>query len=145
MLPEFGFYSPTRGGLWIGKRYSKKGKTTPDPLNGISHAANVRQVCRFYYLLATGRLINPERSRQILNILSNPGIKHKFVKALKDDYPGKRLFRKSGTWKKWHSDSILVWGRPSEPRYILVVLIENAKGTKILKTLAEEVDALMDH
>lgn len=35
----------------------------------ISHAATVAQVCRFYYLLATGRLINPEASRDMLDML----------------------------------------------------------------------------
>ena len=46
----------------MGKRFAKKGKRYPDPLMGISHGASVTQVCRFYYLLALGKLVNPDRT-----------------------------------------------------------------------------------
>ncbi|MCB1685289.1 MAG: hypothetical protein KDI31_12410, partial [Pseudomonadales bacterium] len=38
------------GGLWVGKRYASSGARYPDPIQGLSHAATVSQVCRFYYL-----------------------------------------------------------------------------------------------
>ena len=59
--PPYNLYDTDRGGgLWVGRRYAAGGETHPDPVKGLTHAANATQVCRFYYLLATGRLINPE-------------------------------------------------------------------------------------
>ena len=140
--PDYAFYDPrTGGGLWVGKRYAKLGERFGDPLKGLSHGATVTQVCRFYYRLATGRLINAKRSREMLVILSDPCIHHKFVHSLEQIAPQARLYRKSGTWKWWHSDSVLVWG-PEWRRYILVALVEDPLGEIILKDLvasAEEV------
>jgi len=130
------------GGLWVGKRYARAGERYPDPLKGLSHAATVNQVCRFYYMLATGRLINPRRSRQMLQILSEPGIHHKFVRILERRAPRARLFRKSGTWKIWHSDSILVWG-PEWRRYILVGMVEDPQGGQILQQLVPVVEEVL--
>jgi beta-lactamase class A len=142
MDPRYKLYDRSRGGgLWVGKRYAKKGARRGDPLLNISHAATATQVCRFYYLLATGRVINPERSRQMLEDLGDPGLHHKFVGAVEKRAPRARLFRKSGTWKIWHSDSILVWG-PDWRRYILVAMVESPSGESILRDLvpmAEEV------
>lgn len=122
------------GGLWVGKRYAKRGPRLPDPLKGLSHAATVRQICRFYYQLATGRLISPQASAEMLEMLSKPGINHKFVKPLRERAPAARLYRKSGTWKHWHADSVLVWGTEWR-RYILVALAESPKGEQILRRL----------
>jgi beta-lactamase class A len=130
------------GGLWVGKRYAKRGRRYPDPLHGLSHAATVTQVCRFYYLLATGRLISPQRSRQMLNILSAPGINHKFVAALAHRVPKTHLYRKSGTWKTWHADSVLVWGNRWR-HYILTALVEDAQGEHILRELLPAVEDIL--
>lgn len=71
MDPRYQLYDKDRGGgLWVGRRYAKEGSRNPDPILGLSHAATVTQVCRFYYMLAYGRIINPERSGQILADLS---------------------------------------------------------------------------
>lgn len=110
-------------------------------MRGISHAATVTQVCRFYYLVATGRIIGPERSRQMLEDLSQPGLHHKFVGVLERRAPAAQLFRKSGTWRDWHSDSVLVWG--PERRYILVALAETPRGEAILRGLAGTVDDVL--
>lgn len=140
--PRYGFYDEKKGGgLWVGKRYAKLGKRLPDPLNGISHAATVAQVCRFYYQLATGRLVSPQASRDMLEILSDPAIEHKFVKVLHQTAPMADLYRKSGTWKNWHADSVLVWGKQWR-RYILVAIVESSKGEALLRDLvplAEQV------
>ena len=140
--PRYKLYDPDwGGGLWVGKRSAKLGKRYPDPINGLSHAASVTQVCRFYYLLAMGKLVNCQRSRQMLEILSDPAINHKFVNSLHRVAPEATIYRKSGTWKYWHSDSVLVWG-PVWRRYILVALIEDPKGEEILREIvpaAEEV------
>ncbi|MFQ5511430.1 MAG: serine hydrolase [Candidatus Krumholzibacteriia bacterium] len=132
--PRYKLYDPDDGGgLWVGKRYAQGGERYPDPVKGLVHAANATQVCRFYYLLATGRLINAKRSRQMLEVLSQPDTKHKFVHVLGEIAPDAELYRKSGTWKRWHSDSVLVWGEGR--RYILVALVEDGSGEQILRDL----------
>jgi beta-lactamase class A len=124
------------GGLWVGKRYARQGGRHPDPLKGLVHGATVAQVCRFYYLLATGRLINETRSAQMLAALASPGLQHKFVSYLGKKYPLENIFRKSGTWKRWHADSAMVWGANASERYILVALVEDSSGERILRALA---------
>ena len=141
MNPRYHFYDMSRGGLWVGKKYAKAGKRIPDPVKGLSHGATVNQICRFYYLLANGRIINPERSGEMLEILSEPGIHHKFVCELQKRVPLERLFRKSGTWRCYHADSILVWGDKWR-KYILTALVECSDGEQIMRDLvsvAEEV------
>lgn len=141
--PHYQLFDARRGGgLWVGKLYARVGRRCPDPLKGLSHAATVDQVCRFYYLLLTGRLINAQRSKQMLEILSKPGIHHKFVNILERRAPKARLFRKSGTWKNWHSDSVLVWG-PEWRRYILVGLVEDPQGEQILRDLVIAVEEVL--
>jgi len=64
------FYMPENGGgIWLGARYPPGGERYPEPIKGLSHAANVMQICRFYYMLANSEIISPERSRQMLEQL----------------------------------------------------------------------------
>lgn len=141
--PRFGFYDEKRGGgLWVGKRYASAGVRHGDPLYNISHGATVTQVSRFYYQLATAHLLGPARSEQMLSDLSDPGIHHKFVAALEKREPRARIFRKSGTWKQWHSDSVLVRG-PDWRNYILVGLVESPNGEAILRELLPAVEDLI--
>ena len=121
------------GGIWVGKDYARKGAYQRDPLHNLSHGASVMQVARFYYLLDTNRLVNPELTRQMKEILSKPAISHKFVKGLKS-VPDAVLFRKSGTWKDYHADSALVVFGSN--RYILVGLVKNKQGGRWLSELA---------
>jgi beta-lactamase class A len=123
------------GGLWVGKRYAKTGPRHGDPLKNISHGATVSQVCRFYYMLATGRLVSAEKSAAMLEIMAFPGKHHKFVHELETKYSPSRIFRKSGTWKTWHSDSVLLWSKDGKARYILVGLVEHPNGEQILREL----------
>ena len=142
--PRYKLYNKERGGgLWVGRRYAATGERHPDPMLGLSHAATVSQVCRFYYLLAMGKLVSPERSKQMLEILSEPELHHKFVGILDRRAPDAMVFRKSGTWKNWHSDSVLVWG-PAWRRYIAVALVESPKGDRILKDLMVTLDTLLE-
>ncbi len=141
--PEYELYDPERGGgLWVGKMYAKTGGRHPDPILGLSHAATVTQVCRLYYMLAYGRIISPDRSRQILAHLADPGVHHKFVHMIEERAPLARIFRKSGTWKQWHSDSVLVLGVQWR-RYILVGMVESENGEQILRDLLPVVEDLM--
>ncbi len=145
--PKYEFYDEDYGGgLWVGKRYGGGGKTNREPLKNLSHAASVTQVCRYYYLLANGKLVNEKRSKQMLSIMEDPALHHKFVNTLDKIAPNARLFRKSGSWKTYHSDSILVWGENPNRRYILVALIDDARGEQIIRNLVKPAErALKKH
>lgn len=133
--PDYEFYSKERGGgLWVGKRYASTGTRKGDPMHNISHGATVTQVCRFYYLLAHGKLINAHRSEQMLEDLVDPHLHHKFVSQLDVLAPNAKVFRKSGTWKNWHSDSVMVWGQ-NWRNYILVTMVESPDGEKIIRQM----------
>ncbi len=138
--PENRFYQEEEGGgLWVGKRYARsQGGTNRDPMKNLSHAANVYQVCRYYYRLAFGRLISYDRSREMLEIMKDPGIHHKFVHSLEQIAPEAALYRKSGSWKSWHSDSVLVWDE--DRKYILVALTEDPRGEQIVRNLVAVVE-----
>jgi beta-lactamase class A len=142
--PKYAFYDENKGGgLWVGKRYGKGGITNREPLKNLSHAATASQVCRFYYLLAHGKLVNEQRSRQMLRIMENPELHHKFVNTLNLIAPNARLFRKSGSWKTYHSDSILVWGNDRNRRYILVALVDDPNGEENIRNLVKPVEKVL--
>lgn len=140
--PEYRFYEESEGGgLWVGKRYSRSGETNREPLKNLSHAATAYQVSRFYYRLVYGRLVSFERSADMLSILKDPGLHHKFVHSLDQLAPDAALYRKSGSWKSWHSDSILVWD--DDRRYILVALTEDPGGEETVRSLVRPVEEAM--
>jgi len=130
------------GGLWVGKRYAKQGRRLPDPMHGISHGATVTQVCRFYYLLANERLVSPQWTAEMLADLSDPQLHHKFVHELQVRAPDATLYRKSGTWKTWHSDSVWVKG-VNWRNYILVAMVESADGERIIRNLLPAIESLL--
>ena len=132
--PEYQFYDQDEaGGLWVGKDYGPGSAYQRDPLSGLSHGATAFQAARFYYKLHTETLVSPKQSRMMLDVLSKPGISHKFVKGL-EAYPDLEIFRKSGTWKTYHADSALV--RTEGLAYIMVALANNANGAAWLEQLA---------
>ena len=142
--PKYLLYDEEQGGgLWVGKRYAQTGRRYPEPIKGISHAATVNQVCRFYYMLVYGKLVNYDRSAQMLGYMQDPELHHKFVNTLEKIAPKAKLFRKSGTWHNFHADSILVWG-PGR-KYVLVALAEDSDGEHILRELALKVDAITNY
>jgi beta-lactamase class A len=140
--PRYRFYDPaTGGGLWVGKAYGKAPAYRRDPLEGLSHGATAFQVARFYYLLDRGELVSPELTRQMKAALADPGIRHKFVKGL-ESKPDTRIYRKSGTWRQFHSDSALVEGR--RRRCILVGIAEDPRGGEWLEKMAAPLSDLVD-
>jgi beta-lactamase class A len=142
--PSCRFYDPDQGGgIWLGRRFANSAEIDREPLKGLVHGATVTQVCRFYYLLATGMLISAERSRQMLHILSFPDIHDKFVSVLERDIPLAHLYRKSGTWPVWYSDSVLVWDETGGT-YILVAMVENEQGEEILRQLVPVIQRLLN-
>ncbi len=142
--PKYEFYDEDKGGgLWVGKRYGGGGDTNREPLKNLSHAASVTQVCRFYYLLANGKLVNEKRSKQMLDIMINPALHHKFVNTIEKIAPLAKLYRKSGSWKTYHSDSVLVWGKNPNRRYILVALIDDPQGEQIIRNLVKPIEKIL--
>ncbi|MBV7267616.1 serine hydrolase [Winogradskyella luteola] len=131
----------TGGGLWVGKRYGGGGDTNREPLKNLSHAATTKQVCSFYYQLAMGNLISNERSEEMLEIMKDPALHHKFVNTLDKIAPNAKVYRKSGSWKNYHSDSALVWG--PKRRYIIVALIDNDFGESIIRNLVAPLEKVM--
>ncbi len=133
---RYRFYDPQKGGgIWLGGTYLPGGEVNPEPITGLSHTATAYQLCRFYYLLAYGRLVSPEFSRQMLKILAFPDLPGKFVSVLSTTVPPNHLYRKSGEVRGFHADSVLVWGEATWRRYILVSMIEDNRGEQILKEL----------
>jgi len=143
--PENPFYDKEgSGGLWVGKRYAAQGKRNPEPIRGLSHAATTDAVAKFYYQLATGQLINKKRSAQMLKYLKNPGLHHKFVNTLDVIAPEATLYRKSGSWKNWHCDSIMVVDEARGKKYILVAMVEDSAGEQIIRDLVKPAEIALD-
>ncbi len=135
---RYRLYDPEHGGgLWVGRDYGGE-LWRRDPLNHISHGASAMQVARFYYLLVTNRLSTPQYNREMLEILSNPGIRHKFVKGLEQVNPEARIARKSGTWRNFHADSGVV--ESDHGRYIIVVIGEHPEGGSDLERVIKAVE-----
>lgn len=137
----FRLYDPAvNGGLWVGKEYGPSQAYARDPLHNLSHGATAMQTARFYYLLETGQLVNRQLSGEMKAILSKPGINHKFVKGL-SGIPGIEIYRKSGSWRHWHSDSALI--EAGRHKYILVALAEDQAGGQWLSRMAEPMHRLI--
>ena len=139
---RYKLYDPTlNGGLWVGKAYAKKGAWKRDPINNLSHAATVFEVARFYYLLETGRLVSDDSSLRMKTMLADPAIKHKFVLGLSVNRPDAKIYRKSGTWRTYHSDSAIV--ERDGRRYIAVALADSPSGGTWLANLIVAMDDLV--
>lgn len=139
---KYRLYDPLmNGGLWLGKAYGGPNDYwRRDPLHNISHGATTLQVARFFLLLEQGLLVSPYYSAEMKEILSKPGIHHKFVKGL-DTKPGAEVYRKSGTWHDWHSDAALI--EHNGKKYIAVALMNDARGSEIFPKLILQMDSLI--
>ena len=134
-------YDPElNGGLWVGKDYAKNNAYQRDPLHNLSHGATVHQVARFFYLLEKGELVDEQFHDDMKEMLSRPGISHKFVKGLKSR-PQAQVFRKSGTWRDYHADAALV--ESGDRRFIMVGLAHHPDGGKWLTRLAAPLHDLV--
>jgi beta-lactamase class A len=132
--PRFAFYDRAQGGgLWVGKGYDGAPAFRRDPLARLSHAATAYQVARLYVLLANGRLFEPRLNAVMLEALSRPAIRHKFVAGLAER-PGAVLWRKSGTWRDTHADSALV--ESGGHRFVMVGIAHSPDGGEWLQRLA---------
>lgn len=142
---KYRLYDPQHnGGLWVGRDYSGSPVWKRDPLHNISHGATAMQAARFYYLAVTGRLVSEQYVSDFAEIMSNPGIQHKFVKGIKKANPTAEVYRKSGTWKEFHADSGVIVDKKNGYKYIIVALVEHSTGADGLARFAAVVDKTMD-
>ena len=128
------------GGLWVGKAYDRAPAVMRDPVANQSHGATPRQAARFFVLLDRGLLVSPERSREMLEILGDPGIHHKFVKGL-DQRPSAKIYRKSGSWRSFHSDAALI--ERNGHKYVAAALVNDPEGSEILERLIVALDDIV--
>jgi beta-lactamase class A len=139
--PGLKLYDPRHnGGLWVGKDYASANAFRRDPLHNLSHGATTMQVARLFYLLEAGELLDPAHTRGMKETLGDPGITHKFVKGLAG-HPEARIYRKSGTWKRFHADGALV--ESGGRRMVLVGLAEDPRGGQWLADLAAPLHDLV--
>jgi len=142
--PRHQLFDPSRqGGIWVGRGYGGVGLWRRDPLANTSHGATARQAARFFVLIERGELVSPWASAEMKSILSNPAIHHKFVRGLEVSRPGSVIFRKSGTWRNYHSDAALI--ERDGRRYVAVVLLESPTNSTqgVLASLIVRLDDLV--
>lgn len=143
VLNAHGFYDASRGGgIWMGKHYGRGTERHLDPVGGHSHAATVRQLLRFYLLLEQERLVSPEASRRMREIMASPEIPHredKFVRGLAGR--GVDVRRKAGWWEAWAHDTAIVTGRGRH--YVVVAMTQHQQGDDYLAALAAAVDDVL--
>ncbi len=140
--PELALYDREHGGgLWVGKEYGPAPAFRRDPLHGLSHGATAIQVARFFYLLERGRLVSPALTPKMKAMLGDPRISHKFVAGIGGVHPEARVWRKSGTWRDYHSDGALI--EHGGKRYVAVALVHAPRGEQILRRLVVALDRLI--
>ena len=144
LSPRYRLYDPFHnGGLWAGKDYAAVGAWRRDPMYNLSHGATAMQVARFYYLLQTGRLVSPQASEDMKQILRHSQSDHKFLRGIRAIRPDAIVYRKAGTWGQAHADGALIERRDGAT-YIAVGLAEDPLGGEWLKQIIIQMDRLID-
>lgn len=132
-----------RGGIWVGRGYGGLGLWRRDPIASISHGATARQAARFFVLIERGELVSPWASAEMKEILGEPRIHHKFVKGLEDARPRSVMYRKSGTWRNYHADAMLV--ERDGRSYVAVALLESTTNSTqgVMASLIVQLDQII--
>lgn len=143
--PRHQLYDEGRsGGIWVGRGYgSGVGLWRRDPVGNQSHGATARQAARFLVMMDQGGLVSPWASAEMKEILGEPAINHKFVRGL-SGRPDSRIYRKSGTWERWHADAALV--ERDGRKYVAVALLDapaSVAGSSVLSDLIVHLDDLV--
>lgn len=140
--PKYRLYDPDlNGGLWLGKAYGGPNDSWKrDPLHNISHGATAYQTARFFVLMAQHKLVDAKFSDEIKDIMGQPEINHKFVKGL-SGMSDVAIYRKSGTWDRWHADAALI--EHAGRKYVAVGLVEDRRGGEILEKLIRGLDGII--
>lgn len=93
-------------------------------------------------MLETGTLLSsPYLISEMKDVLSKPGIDHKFVRGLHRCCADAKVFRKSGSWGTFHSDSALV--ERSGKQYIVVALADDSDASYWLEELIIKIDSIV--
>lgn len=141
-LIAYNLYNPKYGGgLWVGKEYGKGEAWKREPILNLAHTATASSVAQLYYLLDRGKLLPPTLGFDMRQVLANPEIDNKFVKGFSECCPWSYLYRKSGSWRTFHSDSAIV--QDGRRRYILVALTNDQDGDAILEALPPRIHNLI--
>lgn len=142
--PRHELYDPKRrGGIWVGRGYGGLGLWRRDPISSISHGATARQAARFFVLIERGELVSPWASAEMKEILGDPRIHHKFVKGLEEARPRSVMYRKSGTWRNYHADAMLV--ERDGRSYVAVALLESVTNSAqgVMASLIVKLDEII--
>jgi len=91
-------------------------------------------------MMETGQLVSKKLTKEMKSMLGNPGIHHKFVKGL-DGRKDIKIYRKSGSWSRWHADSALI--EHGDHRYIVVALAKNRHGGEWMSRMIGPIDDLI--
>lgn len=143
LSPRYRLYDPFHnGGLWAGKDYAPVGAWRRDPIDNLSHGATPMQIARFYYMLQTGQLVNPQASAEMKTLLGHSAIHHKFVRGLEVTDPTATVYRKSGTWGISHADGALVERRDGTT-YIAAGIAEDPRGGEWLSQIIIQMNRLV--
>ncbi len=130
------------GGLWSGQHYGLDEPRAGDPLRGLSHAATVRQLLRFYLMLEQGRLGGEVASARMKEILAAPRLDFHhdgFVAGLRGRNVG--ILRTNGRRDDCHLDAARI--EHGDRAYALAGLVHHARGLEYLERLAAEVDVIL--
>jgi len=142
LRPEYRLYDRSEGGLWTGCYYAGSGPgQARDPVGNLSHAANAKQILRYYWLLEHGKLVSAEASQRMKAVFLDekvPMTPNLFVAALE----GRKLqlIRKWGAYETHYSDTALVTG-PGR-HYVMAVLVDSASGARFVEQFGVLVDDL---
>jgi len=129
---RYRLYDPFRnGGLWAGKEYAAVGAWRRDPIDNLSHGATPMQIARFYYMLQTGKLVNPQASAEMKELLGHEA-----------SDPTAVVYRKSGTWGISHADGALVERRDGST-FIAAGIAEDPRGGEWLSQIIIQMDRLI--
>ena len=109
-------YDDTTGGLWWTPTY----RSTPNsPKSGLMICGTARQAARYLLLMEQGKLINPDSSKVIKDVLRNSGLAVLFP-GIREIDKAARYYGKPGVYNGYVSEAMLVESGPV--RYILVVI-----------------------
>ncbi len=142
LLLKYGLYDIRYGGgLWMGKEYGKGKAWRRDPLHGLSHGASASAAREFFFLLESGKLLLPQWSERMREMLSKSELDQKFLRGYRKCCPHTKVLRKSGSWRTFHSDSALVYS--GNRRYIVAAIINDPNGERWLEGLPAHLDRLI--
>ena len=110
-----GLNDDVHGGLW----WSTGGAAHASPKSGIPIAGTARQAARYFLLMEQGRLVSPDDSRTIKDVLHN-SILALFSKGIVKQFPDVRYYGKPGIYGLNVAEGMLI--EAARCRYVLAVV-----------------------